>query len=357
MFAKIRTGGGFGGCLDYITRIKQDDKPLEERVWKIIDSDGVRLEDGEKDWRKRAAADIERPTLTRSKTKDPCGHIALAFAPEDADRLNDEFMTQIAHEYMDAMGIRNTPYVIVRHSDTDHPHCHLMFSKVDYDGKIIRPVSNWHRNKRVCRDITERHGLTIAEDSLSIDTSRLRDAEKDRIEIRQIGHDVLKDKSITDWPTFQKKMKERGVNVRCLWKDAYAEKLEIKTLIYVRGSHSFIASKIGKDYTPNGLVNKFNANIERLNAPVVKAPLTVQKPTAATAKPTSPSPSVSLGISMNTAPAPDEPNMAQGGSGISEDFDHFLKMHPGMSIEEALHKFREQQKAKARVRQGPKFHH
>ena len=58
MFAKIRKGNGFGGCLDYITRVKQDDKPIEKRVWKILDSDGVRIADDEKDWRKRAAADI-----------------------------------------------------------------------------------------------------------------------------------------------------------------------------------------------------------------------------------------------------------------------------------------------------------
>ncbi len=107
----------------------------------------------------------------------------MGFAPEDAHRLTDEFMTQVAKEYMEAMGIKNTPYVIVRHTDADHPHCHLMFSRVDYDGKIIKPVTNWHRNKRVCFDITERHGLTIAEDSLSLDTSKLRGAEKSRIEI------------------------------------------------------------------------------------------------------------------------------------------------------------------------------
>ncbi len=49
MFAKIRKGNGFGGCLDYITRVKQDDKPIEKRVWKILDSDGVRIADDEKD--------------------------------------------------------------------------------------------------------------------------------------------------------------------------------------------------------------------------------------------------------------------------------------------------------------------
>lgn len=348
MFAKIRKGNGFGGCLDYITRVKQDDKPIEKRVWKILDSDGVRIADGEKDWRKRAAADIERPTLSRSKIKDPCGHIALGFAPEDAHRLTDEFMVQVAKEYMEAMGIKNTPYVIVRHTDADHPHCHLMFSRVDYDGKIIKPVTNWHRNKGVCFDITERHGLTIAEDSLSLDTSKLRGAEKSRIEIRQIGHEVLKDKSITDWPTFQRRMKEQGVNVKCLWKDEARTK--IKTLVYAKGNHSFIASKIGKNYTPTSLLTQFEANLKSQMAPTVKA---AQIPAAA---PQAQALAITLSVPSLGSQSADDTNMVLGG-GLSDDFAHFLKMHPGMSIEEAKRKFKEQQKLKAQQRKGPKMRH
>lgn len=308
----------------------------------------MRSADGEKDWRNRAAADIERPTLTRSKIKDPCGHIALGFAPEDAHRLTDEFVTQVAKEYMEAMGIKNTPYVIVRHTDADHPHCHLMFSRVDYDGKIIKPVTNWHRNKRVCFDITERHGLTIAEDSLSLDTSKLRGAEKSRIEIRQIGHEVLKDKSITDWPTFHRRMKERGVNVKCLWKDEARTK--IKTLIYAKGNHSFIASKIGKDYTPNGLFIQFEANLKSQMSPTVK---TAPTPSAT---PQPQAPAITLSTPSFGSQSADDTNMVLGG-GLSDDFAHFLKMHPGLSIEEAKRKFKEQQKLKAQQRKGPKMHH
>ncbi|MBJ2184855.1 MAG: hypothetical protein JFR38_10175 [Muribaculaceae bacterium] len=45
------------------------------------------------------------------------------------------------------------------------------------------------------------------------------------------------------------------------------------------------------------------------------------------------------------------------GGGLSDDFAHFLKMHPGLSIEEAKRKFKEQQKLKAQQRRGPKMHH
>ena len=98
MIGKISHGNSFSDCLDYLTRVKQDRQPPEKRVWSIIDSDGVRLNIGEDGWRKMAASDVERPTLTRSKIKDPCGHISLGFAPNDSNRMTDDFMLRIAHE-------------------------------------------------------------------------------------------------------------------------------------------------------------------------------------------------------------------------------------------------------------------
>lgn len=51
---------------------------------------------------------------------------------------------------------------------------------------------------------------------------------------------------------------------------------------------------------------------------------------------------------------PEEQGFAHEG-GVSDDFKHFLEMHPGMSIEEAWHRFCDQQKAKQRIK-GPKLH-
>lgn len=212
MIGKISHGNSFGDCLDYLTRVKQDKQPSEKRVWHIIDSDGVRLNVGEEGWRKMAAADVERPTLTRSKIKDPCGHISLGFSPKDSDRMTDDFMFKIAHEYMEKMGITDTPYIIVRHTDKEHPHCHIMFSRVNYNGKIIKTVTNHYRNKAVCADITKRHNLTIGTDSLNLDTSRLRGSERSRVEIIQTAAEVLRDASISDWHSFMDALARRGIS-------------------------------------------------------------------------------------------------------------------------------------------------
>jgi len=43
------------------------------------------------------------------------------------------------------------------------------------------------------------------------------------------------------------------------------------------------------------------------------------------------------------------------GSALPDDFKLWLSRHPGLTIEEALHRYREEQKVKRR-RQGPKLH-
>ena len=261
MIGKISHGNSFGGCLDYLTRVKQDKLPLDKRMWSIIDSDGVRLETGTEGWRKMAASDIKRPTLTRNKIKDPCGHISLGFSPEDAPRMTDDFMLRIAHEYMEKMGIVDTPYVIVRHSDKEHPHCHIMFSRVDYNGKIIKPVTNFHRNRAVCADITKRHNLTMGNDSLNLDPEKLRGSERSRVEIIQAANEVLNDKSINEWKMFRDALAQRNIVAYGLFSGEDDDK-KLKSIIFKKGSHSFVASKIGKRFTPAALLRELSNSRE-----------------------------------------------------------------------------------------------
>ena len=55
--------------------------------------------------------------------------------------------------------------------------------------------------------------------------------------------------------------------------------------------------------------------------------------------------------SLGNQPA-DNTNMVLGVD-LSDDFAHFLKMHPGLSIEEAKRKFKEQQNSKPRCAKVP----
>ena len=106
MIGKIKKGKSFGGCIRYV--MGKDDA-------KIIASDGVLLGTN-----KEMIDGFNCQCLLNPKIKQPLGHIALSFKPEDAPRLTDEFMAKIALGYMELMGIKNTQFLLVRHHNTDN---------------------------------------------------------------------------------------------------------------------------------------------------------------------------------------------------------------------------------------------
>ena len=76
--------------------------------------------------------------------------------------MTDALMTQIAKEYMQKMGITNTQYLLVRHLDQPHPHCHLVYNQVGNNGQTISDKNIKIRNAKVCRELTEKYGLYLA---------------------------------------------------------------------------------------------------------------------------------------------------------------------------------------------------
>lgn len=68
--------------------------------------------------------------------------------------------------------------------------------------------------------------------------------------------------------------------------------------------------------------------------------------------------SQNYGTRISQVPASGTSQTQEGftnGSTLPDDFKLWLSRHPGLTIEEALHRCREEQKAKRR-RQGPKLH-
>ena len=99
MIGKLKKGSSFGGCIRYVTG--KDEA-------KIIASDGVLLGTNAE-----MTQSFELQRQLNPRIKKPVGHIALSFKPEDKPRLTDEFMTKIALEYMQMMGITTRTIHIV----------------------------------------------------------------------------------------------------------------------------------------------------------------------------------------------------------------------------------------------------
>ena len=122
MIGKVISGGSFGGTVGYV--MKEQSRVLETRG---VEPPGVR----------EMVEDFEDQARLNPRLQQNVGHVSLSFSPEDAPKLTDERMTQIAREYMQKMGITDTQYLLVRHLDQPHPHCQLVYNRVGDHGQTI----------------------------------------------------------------------------------------------------------------------------------------------------------------------------------------------------------------------------
>jgi len=195
MIAKIVTGASFGGCTAYAYGKDQAE---------VISHGGIIPDDP-----KIAAKCFDIQSQLNPRVSKPVGHIAISFKPEDKPRLANEFMVQVVKEYMEKMGINDTQYVIVRHHNTPNPHCHLIFNRVDNNGKRISD-SNWlKRNVRVCKELKQKYDLTFGEGKSQTRTERLRPNERIRYEMANDVKSALKGSH--SWKDFSNNLKTYGI--------------------------------------------------------------------------------------------------------------------------------------------------
>ena len=241
MIGKLKKGSSFSGCIRYVTG--KDEA-------KIIASDGVLLGTNAE-----ITQSFELQRQLNSRIKKPVGHIALSFKPEDKPRLTDDFMAKIALEYMQMMGINDTQFIIVRHHNTDNPHCHIVYNRINNEGKLISDRNDYRRNEQVTKALKSKYGLTYGTDKSNTNTRKLRNAERAKYEIHNAVKDALK---VADsWQKFKNELAKRGVCLELVYKDK--ERTKVQGIRFCKDGYSFKGTQISRDYS----FGKLNARLER----------------------------------------------------------------------------------------------
>ena len=81
------------------------------------------------------------------------------------------------------MKITDTQYIIVRHQDREHPHVHIVFNRIDNNGKTISDRNDMYRNEQVCKKLKAKHGLYFAGGKEHVKMHRLKEPDKSKYEI------------------------------------------------------------------------------------------------------------------------------------------------------------------------------
>ena len=240
MIGKLKKGSSFGGCIRYVTG--KDEA-------RIIASDGVLLGTNAE-----IVQSFELQRQLNPRIKKPVGHIALSFKPEDKPRLTDEFMAKIAIEYMQMMGIKDTQFIIVRHHNTDNPHCHIVYNRINNEGKLISDRNDYRRNEQVTKALKSKYGLTYGTDKSKTNTRKLRNAERAKYEIHNAVKDTLK--TSDNWQKFKNELAKRGVLLEFVYKDK--ERTKVQGIRFSKDGYSFKGTQISRDYS----FGKLNARLE-----------------------------------------------------------------------------------------------
>ena len=240
MIGKLKKGSSFGGCIRYVTG--KDEA-------KILASDGVLLGTNAE-----MMQSFELQRLLNPRIKKPVGHIALSFKPEDRPRLTDEFMAKIALEYMQMMGFTKTQFIIVRHHNTDNPHCHIVYNRINNEGKLISDRNDYRRNEQVTKDLKSKYGLTYGTDKSKTNTCKLRNRERAKYEIHNAVKSALR--MADSWDEFKSELAKRGVHLEFVYKDK--ERTKVQGIRFCKDGYSFKGTQISRDYS----FGKLNARLE-----------------------------------------------------------------------------------------------
>ena len=271
MIAKIKTRESFAGIVDYAHDYNNDKKKA-----RLIDYKDVCIISN-----KSIADSFTIQASMRSKIAKPVKHISLGFSPNDAhlftdDKEGDELMVRIAKDWMKEMGIGNTQYIIARHLDTEHPHCHLVFNRIDNDGNVISDSRERIRNMAVCKLLNKKYGLYVAPSkSKKIHEDRLRGYEAKKHKLRMDINNIL-DKS-SNWEEFCRLLKEVGISIRFF---TSSQTNTIRGISFANHQISISGSKLEPKVLTYGqlclklgerrILESSNPNVENYFSPLVK---------------------------------------------------------------------------------------
>ena len=178
--------------------------------------------------------DFEDQARLNPRLQQNVGHISLSFSPEDAPKLTD------------------TQYLLVRHLDQPHPHCHLVYNRVGDHGQTISDRNIKLRNAKVCRELTERFGLHLAPGKEAVRRERLREPDRTRYEI----YDAIRQElpRCRNWNELRDRLKRHGIET--IFKRKGAQGI-IEGVKFARNGFVFSGSKIDRAFSFSKLDRHF----------------------------------------------------------------------------------------------------
>ena len=151
MIAKISSTENLGGVLGYnFKKVEKGEASILLAAELYQSKEGrYTMED--------VLADMEALIPKNCRTKKTVFHCSLN--PHPDEKLSDEQLTQIAKEYMEALGYGKQPYIVFKHNDIAREHIHIVSLRIDGEGKKINDKFEKRRSKKITDALERKYEL------------------------------------------------------------------------------------------------------------------------------------------------------------------------------------------------------
>ena len=151
MIAKISSTENLGGALGY------NFKKVEKEEASILLAQGLYQNKEGTYTMAEVFADMQAVIPEKCRTKKMVFHCSLN--PHPDEKLSNETLTQIAKEYMKALGYGMQPYIVFKHNDIAREHIHIVSLRVDSRGQKINDRFEKRRSKQITDALERKFGL------------------------------------------------------------------------------------------------------------------------------------------------------------------------------------------------------
>jgi len=245
MIGKQIKGTGFRGCLNYVLG-KKDAALIGGTMC------GQTPEE--------LATEFAIARQLRPNLKVAVFHATLSVA--STEKLEDSVENEhrwlaIAANYMKAMEFDNNQYAVVKHSDTEHDHIHIVASRICLDGGVVDDSWDYYKSQETIRQLERNYSLETVTPSWETDKRAQTTGEHRylqskgnksvRVQLQDLIDEVTQDN--LSMPEFVERLQQQGVEVQVgLTRTGFSTGIS-----YNLDGVALSGTQLGKAYTFSGL--------------------------------------------------------------------------------------------------------
>lgn len=243
MIGKTKIGRGFKGTIGYC--LDESKKP------EILHQNGAVHNNPQGLTREFVVISSENQNISK-----PVWHSSLSFAKED--EMTNKRMVEIANRLLEKAGFSkdNNQFLIIKHNNTKHTHCHIVANRVGFDGKAVSDYYSKSRTVQYAKELEKEFHLVKTNDvakkrRLINQQNKAIDPVKDHL--KTVLKKALGKPHVNSFDKFANALQKQGIQVNLA---KHRKTGKVFGVSYTYKGNTYKGSDLGKKFAFKGLTDQ-----------------------------------------------------------------------------------------------------